>query len=460
MKTTLLCSMLIFELCQLSQANAQAVAELKEPLQTDSSQALEEYLAKPDDTYRWKKIRGGTFEDAKYVELILHSQSWREITWKHQLWILRPKKVTSEQAVLLITGGTWSDELEEADYPTEIPGQLKYLANLAREIEAPVAVIMQVPNQPLFDGMVEDNLISYTFEQFMVTGEADWPLLLPMVKSAIRAMDAVEEYCEKFWLLPIESFTVTGASKRGWTTWLTGASDSRVNAIAPMVIDILNMSPQMDHQLEVWGDFSKEISEYTSRGLHDILPTPGGQKLAAVVDPYSYRKSLTMPKLIINGTNDPYWPVDALNFYWEGLPSQKHALYVPNGGHGFESYDRVLGGIAALHCQADGQKNLPKIKYSFQEDGDSIRLTMESDQPVDLCQVWQADAPQRDFRASNWNATELSGNGKKYEHVFQKPATGSLAVFGELIYRDRGFPLYLSTNMHVEVSEATANEAK
>ena len=232
MRTTLLCTVLILELVRSSAVSAQAVAEAKESLQSDASQALAEYLARPDDTYRWQRIRGGTFEDTKYVELILQSQSWRDITWKHQLWILRPKKVTSEQAVLLVAGGRWSDELEDPEHQPKLPGRVRYLADLAREIEAPVAVIMQVPNQPVFDWMVEDNLISYTCDQYMVTGDVDWPLLLPMVKSAVRAMDAVGEFCEKFWLLPIESFTVTGASKRGWTTWLTGAHDPRVNAIA------------------------------------------------------------------------------------------------------------------------------------------------------------------------------------------------------------------------------------
>ena len=51
-----------------------------------------------------------------------------------------------------------------------------------------------------------------------------------MVKSAVRAMDAVEQCVEREWSHKVETFTVTGASKRGWTTWLTGAVDPRVTA--------------------------------------------------------------------------------------------------------------------------------------------------------------------------------------------------------------------------------------
>src|SRR5690606_32270895 len=108
---------------------------------------------------------------------------------------------------------------------------------------------------------------AHTFEQYLRTGESDWPLLLPMVKSAVRAMDATQEYARQNWSMQLETFTVTGASKRGWTTWLTGATDPRATAIAPMVIDMLNMREQMKHQVATWGDYSDEIDDYTRRGL-------------------------------------------------------------------------------------------------------------------------------------------------------------------------------------------------
>ena len=69
---------------------------------------------------------------------------------------------------------------------------------LAELLRAPVAVLRQVPFQPLFDRR-EDALIAYTFDQYLDIGEPDWPLLLPMVKSAARAMDAVQEFARGRW---------------------------------------------------------------------------------------------------------------------------------------------------------------------------------------------------------------------------------------------------------------------
>lgn len=43
-----------------------------------------------------------------------------------------------------------------------------------------------------------------------------------MVKSAVKAMDALSEWNLSLGREKLEKFTVTGASKRGWTTWITG----------------------------------------------------------------------------------------------------------------------------------------------------------------------------------------------------------------------------------------------
>ena len=54
-------------------------------------------------------------------------------------------------------------------------------------------------------------------------------------------MDAVQAWASEQGKGEVKRFVVTGGSKRGWTTWLTGAVDNRVIAIAPMVIVMLNM---------------------------------------------------------------------------------------------------------------------------------------------------------------------------------------------------------------------------
>ena len=107
----------------------------------------------------------------------------------------------------------------------------------------------------------------------------------------------------------------------------------RVKAIAPMVIDTLNMKPQMEHQMMCYGKPSEMVKDYVERRLIPMPKTPEAKRLWSMVDPYFYRSKLTMPKLILNGANDPYWTVDALNLYWNDLPGEKYICITPNAGH-------------------------------------------------------------------------------------------------------------------------------
>jgi PhoPQ-activated pathogenicity-related protein len=217
-----------------------------------SAQAdLASYVRAPSP-FEWTKSLESKIGNSQFVELTVVSQKWREFTWRHRVRIIKPNELKhTETAILYITGSG------------DGRGELQIIARAVERVGAIGVVLHDVPNQPLIrPDLVEDNLIAHTFVQFWETGDATWPLLFPMVKSAVRAMDAVQAFAKQEWQLNIKDFVVTGASKRGWTTWLTAAVDDRVRAIAPMVFDNLNFFKQMPHQLELWGRYSEQIAEY------------------------------------------------------------------------------------------------------------------------------------------------------------------------------------------------------
>ena len=234
--------------------------------------------------------------------------------------------------LLFITGGSHQSKQNDNDH--------KQAFMLAHLCGARVAVLRQVPNQPLLGDKTEDELIAETFVRYLQTKDENWPLLFPMTKSAVRAMDALQAFTKEKGR-PVERFVVTGGSKRGWTTWLTGAVDDRVVAIAPMVIVMLNTEKQGPNQLEVWGKYSEQIGDYVERGLTEKTDNPDLTKLWKMVDPFTYRDRLTKPKLLVNGTNDRYWTLNALDFYWSELKGPKYLVELPNAGHGLEQQSRV-----------------------------------------------------------------------------------------------------------------------
>src|SRR5262245_58372822 len=290
---------------------------------------LADYVAAKDDSYQWSKRSEGSVLTCKYAELILTSQTWRGIPWKHQLFILKPAQVdpAAKHAVMMIAGGNWNDKIADPATQLKLPGEAQLLALVAESLKTPVAILLHVPQQPIFDGKREDQIIAYTFREFLKTGDSTWPLLAPMAKSAVKAMDATTEAMKKEWHLDVQKFTITGASKRGWTTWLAGAVDDRAVAIAPMVIDMLNMSQHMPLQKASFGgQESEQISDYD--GLDRQIDTPRGNALRKIVDPWEYRERLTQPKLIMLGTNDRYWPLEACSLYWDDLQGDKYLIYV------------------------------------------------------------------------------------------------------------------------------------
>jgi len=408
-----------------------------------ASTEIARYVKAKDKVYKWEKVSQTDLENgAVLYELRLTSQVWHGITWQHTLHIIRPKEVrkTPTLALLLITGsGKGREELRSGEV-------------MANGMGAPVAILHDIPYQPLFGGLKEDDLIAHTFLKFFETKDGTWPLLLPMVKGAVRAMDAVQEFMQRELGIQVSGFVVSGASKRGWTTWLTPVVDKRVRAIAPMVYDNLDLRRQMQNQLETWGRFSENIAEYTDRGIPQRLLSDDkvAAKLSAIVDPFAYRELITVPKLIIIGTNDRYWPLEALNIYYDELIGEKYILYVPNAGHGLEpGIDHVIEDIIAFLLKADGRLKFPKLAWGIGQEDGTIELTVTSDIEPNSVRAWVARSRTRDFRDARWENFEMGRGGQTYTYKLEKPAAGYVAIFGEAVYSEGGRRFSLSTNVRV-----------
>ena len=399
-------------------------------------------MAAPDASYGWREVKVRRVGSAEVTELILTSQTWREIPWKHQLILVRPANVdaSSGQVFLFIGGGRWKPEYENGFQGT-LPRQAMVFVQLAETLRAPVAVLAQVPYQPMFDRR-EDALIAYTFDHYLESGQADWPLLLPMVKSAVRAMDATQTFTRERWQMPVTSFTVAGASKRGWTSWLTAAVDPRVSSVAPIAIDMLNLPAQIALQRETFGGLSEQVQDYVAIDLPGRVATERGRSLLAMVDPYAYLADLTPPKLILLGTNDRYWPLDALRLYWDGLPEPKRVLYVPNQGHGVRDLARLIGGLSALHRYSLHGEQLPALSWTYAAQVDRLGVDVQTNRVPRRVLAWTAKSATRDFREARWTSHPCKRTDGKFACSVTRPSEGFVAMYAELWFKDPGYPKF------------------
>ncbi len=450
-------------LCSPRLAVAAAMLLVAAPARAD----LADYVKQAEPKFAWKVTGQNSFLGAKVYDLEMTSQVWQNITWQHNLQIVLPEKVKpTATAFLWNQGGSGS------------LGTKAMAVDLAKRMKAPVVFLYGIPNQPLFGdptsddqrkkrGMTEDTLIAETFVRYLETKDGSWPLLFPMVKSLVKAMDAVQEFAKKEWKTEIKSFVVSGASKRGWTTWLTAASDPRVKAIMPLVIDTLNMPKQMDHQLASYGKYSEMIRDYTNRKLVPMPKTGDAKKLWTMVDPWAYRDKYKMPKLILNGTNDPYWTQDALNLYWDDLPGDKWVTYIPNAGHNLaqmkdgkpSDLTKARNVMAAFGYLMIHDKPMPKQTWKHGEANGKYTLSVTTDQAPKAARVWVADAKTKDFRRAEWRSDELKVDKTGARVEVAPPATGCRVFLMECEYEKDGLRYTLSTQVRIIGKPVEAGKA-
>lgn len=415
-----------------------------------SPKDLDRYIALEDDSFQWARIE--TYDNGSFL-LEMTSQTWHDIPWKHYILVAQPKKATyPKHATLYITGKGIGKKPGTGD--------LVLASTLAETTGMASAILFQVPNQPLLGGHVEDALIGETLLKTLETGDTTWPLLFPMAKSALRGMDAVQQsLTEKN--VDIEKFIVAGASKRGWTTWLTAATkDPRVVAIAPIVIDTLNLPVQMQYQLDTWGAFSPSIHDYTDRKLVEAeqgtlvaVQSQPGQKqprqkqLWEMIDPYSYRSRLTLPKLLVHGTNDPYWTVDATKNYWDDLSGVKYILTLPNAGHGLDAQlPKAVQSIAVFARHAAAGADWPRLDWKLEEKDDALTVTLDTDLPTGRVRLWTARSDTKDFRKAKWESVKIAAAALP-KLVIPRPESGHIAFFVEIESDAYGLPFALTTQV-------------
>ncbi len=429
------------------------------PLVVDTltSDALANYVYSPDPSYGYapfpSETRTTLLGSYTYYAIDMTSQTWRTAdevnlpVWHHWLTMYVPSVQTSNTAMLLIDGGN----NQNFDTP---PGAIDLLGQAAVSLGTVVVHLSDVPSEPLVfadetSGRSEDAIIAYSFDKFMNNigqpGNDTWPVLVAMVKSAVRAMDTAQAMVPS-----LTDFVVTGYSKRGWTTWLTAAVDNRVRAIIPGVFDNLNQGPQMVHHYGAYGFFSPAVQDYNDKHIFDRIISPAGELLSQIVDPYRYLNNGrfdNMPKLLINSAGDEFFNSDSAQFYFDDIPGdQNYLIYLPNTGHGLDinlndpnsSASQVASSTLTFVNAILNNDPLPKYSWTVGQDG-AIRVETDTT-PLEV-RLWHADNPvAHDFRHAynpgiSWTYETLNPTAPGvYVGNVDMPDSGARAYFVQLIY--------------------------
>ena len=420
-----------------------SMSDYIESTKNEFSYDIQEVIYEEDWTGYHIKMISGEWLDSKKVD---------QVEWWHYVDIIIPKQTTSSTGIMFIDGGEKSDDYFRLDAQS--------IGN-AIKTESVIVNVSNIPFQPLNflsseqDSFEEDDLIAFAWNKFLKQGakqkDVEWLPRFPMTRAIVRAMDLAQEIVLQNDIL-VKDFVVSGASKRGWTAWTTAAVDSRVKAVVPMVIDMLNLVPSFENHYRSYGEFSPAVQEYVNYNIQDWLGTEEFKVLMSYIEPFSFIDKFTMPKYIINAGSDEFFSTDSWRFYYDKLPGEKIIRYVPNKNHSLDGR-YLTEDLVSYFYRVINDIEIPSLSWNLSDNKLIAELDYDGDYDVS---VWTAKNDNgRDFRlweeGKLWEETSIDKLAdNKYELNVSSNFKGYRATMIEFtIDPESEFPLIISTGPFV-----------
>jgi PhoPQ-activated pathogenicity-related protein len=159
-----------------------------------------------------------------------------------------------------------------------------------------------------------------------------------------------------------------------------------------------------------------------------------------------------MPKMILIGTNDEYWPVDAIKNYYNDIPGKNYIHYVPDAGHDLAGGEQALRALCAFWAYTLSNEQYPECSWevSQSENGITLKVKGTPDKVINAY-LWSADSEDRDFRDEKWQSLNLKEKSSGIiEKVIEFPENGYKAFYIDLKYKNlNGGEYTKSTRMFV-----------
>ena len=378
-----------------------------------TSTPLDDYVRAPDQHYEFiflKKFRGPncTFHVLNMTSLKWLTEEFSDKPiWWHYLTIIVPDKVlVSDTAFVWVDQGSNHDDIPGLSDPF-----LALISAISVGANTVTATVKQIPNQPVVftkdktrKSRHEDALIAWPWLKFLENGSNPEILpRLPMTKAVVRAMDTVSTYVRSLDKeYDICKFVIGGASKRGWTTWMTAAVDKRVVAMVPVVMDLLNMRKSLHHHYRALGGWSFAFKDYIAMNVTEFLDSPNMDKMAAIIDPLTYSSRYDMPKLVVSATGDEFFMPDDSHYYYDVLRGPTYLKITPNAEHTLIGHigDAILA-IKSFYMSVTHNSTLPTFSWTRSQTDTGGRISVHTSIEPKSVTVFHAitlPTGRRDFR--------------------------------------------------------------
>ena len=297
---------------------------------------------------------------------------------------------------------------------------------LAAAVNAVVIVVYQIPNCPVVFRSdpeklerKEDGLIAWAWRQYMTNLDPKWLPRLPMTKAGMQAMRATEEYLkDKGEINGALNWVVSGASKRGWTSFIVGSARCRtcprVVGIAPLVPIVPSLLAEVHRQYQSYGGFTFAFDDYKRAGLLPELDNAAFKQAMRLVDPMYYSSRLkSIPKLIVLTSDDEFMQFDWSNIWYDAVLGEKHLLILANSEHSLVTgIPELVPAFQEFVLQVDSQRTVIPIESTYDKSDGSITVAVKSPQRVKRVTMRYAHTLQSKLRDFRWVRLANTKNGE------------------------------------------------
>eukprot|EP01138_Halocafeteria_seosinensis_P003622 gb/GECG01003701.1/.p1 GENE.gb/GECG01003701.1/~~gb/GECG01003701.1/.p1 ORF type:complete len:514 (+),score=57.00 gb/GECG01003701.1/:1-1542(+) len=389
---------------------------------------LWDYVHTDDGHFSWVDTGERLNDQTGWTGYVLNvtSQKWMTINdssspiWTHQLLIVVPDNLnkqgsTGKTGMIYMTGGHNGNPGKPDNWGEDA----LFAASVATRTGTLAGTLFQIPNEPIVfpsdpshKRRSEDDAVAWTWKMYIENSyyrqHPEFLIEFPMAKAGVKAMDAFTQWAKQNQNMDIEKFAISGASKRGWATWLVGAVDDRVIGIAPIVMDMLNLPRGVAHMWQAYGGWTFAFEPYWVLNITKWVNTPEMVTLADQIDPLQYKENLTMSKLVIDSTGDEFFMPDDDHYWWGDLPGESLRMMVQNAEHSMATgVLELITGVEAWYWGLLTDTPRPQFTWQIENGSGNIHIQANTKpSKVVLRFATTYGSKRRDFRLVKGNTKE------------------------------------------------------
>ena len=393
--------------------------------------------ADPRTSMRLKSQRRGV--DQRWtLDAALTSQQWQGALWNHNIRLVLPPTSPATDVAVVFLG--------------ELPPH-KTLAKAVDETGLACASMDNLPS-PSF-GYDVDHLLAYAAGQYLKTQDASWSPAAPMVKAVMRGLDALQDLSAREGNHRRTQFILVGHGRMGWTAWMAAAADPRVIGIVVLGCDDVNLPAQSASMpAPALADPPQQLPPFLRDANLPGLRNRTGRALLAMIDPYTYRQRIAVPKLIISGGNDELSDVGAVDRFWPGLVGPRYRLMLANTEHSAEPSDaKAFSTIFQFARLTALGRPMPQFIATFEPLADQPRFELNAPSSAQRAVVWYGSTTAHDYHKTFWSprpmtATETRGAYRTFTTDVPKAGPNLSAAYAEIEFEVDAHAFWLSTRVY------------